>query len=138
MDETISMEFPPALLRLETVSAGVWQHGRWSLTIDGIAGWCVAVAGSSSLCVGCQVDVAPIDARWLEQACLWLMSLRGDTDDALWLDAAHALVFVRRHDAGHDTAALRASLEQQLAIVRWLGAHHAALRDAPRAAWGPA
>ena len=56
----------------------------------------------------------------------------------LWLDAAHALVFVRRHDAGHDTAALRASLEQQLAIVRWLGAHHAALRDAPRAAWGPA
>jgi hypothetical protein len=138
MNEMISMEFPPALRRLETVSAGVWRQGRWSMTIDGIAGWCVAAATPPGLCVGCQVDVAPIDARWLEQACLWLMSLRGEADDALWLDAANTLVLVRRHDAEAGAAALRASLEQQIAIARWLGAHHAALKETPRAAWRPA
>lgn len=131
------MEFPPVLLRLETVSAGVWRHGRWSMTIDGTAGWCVAAAASSGLCVGCQVVDTPIDDHWFELACLWLMSLRGESDDALWLDFANALVFVRRHDAGGDIAALRASLEQQIAIARWLGAHYAAYKEEPRAAWLP-
>ena len=135
MNEMISMEFPPALLGLETVSAGVWRQGRWSMTIDGIAGWCVAAP--PGLCVGCRVDDGPIDNRWLEQACLWLMSLRGESDDVLWLDAANALVFVRRHDAGAGPAALRAGLEQQIGIARWLGTHHAAVKEAPRAAWRP-
>ncbi|MGT0250517.1 hypothetical protein [Burkholderia pyrrocinia] len=138
MNEMTSIEFPPALQRLDAVLAGVWRQGRWSMTIDGIDGWCVAVAQPPGLCVGCQVDVAPIDSRWLEQACLWLMSLRGVTDDALWLDAANALVFVRRHDTAAGSAALRVSLEQQIAIARWLGAHHAALEEAPRTVWRPA
>ncbi|KVX92762.1 hypothetical protein WL08_26330 [Burkholderia ubonensis] len=104
------------------------------MTSDGVDGWCAMMP--LGLCIGCRVDDGPIDDRWLEQACLWLISLRGDSDDALWLDSANGLVFVRRHDAAGDIVKLRASLEHQIAIARWLGAHHAALREASCAARG--
>lgn len=129
MNETISMDFPRVLLHLEEVSVGVHRHGRWSMTIGGVAGWCIALP--HGLCVGCKVDDAPIDGRWLEQACLWLIALRGESDDALWLDAANALVFVRSHDAESGATVLRESLAQQITLARWLGAHHAALQEAP-------
>jgi hypothetical protein len=119
------LEITSRLAQLDSVSVGDAQHGRWLLLMGELIGWCGQ--GVHGMCVAFAIDAAPYDEGWLLHAALWLASLRSQPDDALCIESDQ-LYLVRRYDHDIGTAELRAGIEQQAAIARWLSAHHAAAR----------
>jgi hypothetical protein len=125
MTHRYSTDVPSRLAQVGSISVGTAKHGRWPLAMGDLRGWCSH--GMLGMCVWFGIESKPYDDNWISQATLWLASMRSLADDALWLDG-DTLQYMRRYDLDVALPLLCAGIEQQGAVVRWLGVHHLTTR----------
>ncbi|HTI18316.1 MAG TPA: hypothetical protein VL598_11680 [Trinickia sp.] len=111
------MRFPSKLAYIGSVSS-VQSYGLgWRFEIANIQAWCCDF--SQGLCVALKVESDSLDDIGLQNATLWLASVREALDDALLLDD-DGLWLVRRYETELTACQWQALFNHQRAIADWL------------------
>ncbi|MEX3956741.1 hypothetical protein [Trinickia sp. EG282A] len=115
------MDFPSPLANLGSISSVEQRGARWFFEIADAQAWCCEF--SQGLCVAVKLECGSIEDDWLEQASLWLASVRDAIDDAFSLDD-DGLWLVRRYEPQLADTEWQALFNQQVAITGRLGDRH--------------